>query len=541
MTEAVRKPATARDVFWEMEPERRPTVAVHPGTALAAHQRLFAALEQAFTVAFVPWQPNGAPLDALLVAGSEAVPTVDVPVLAFTAHGASLGRGEEVRFVDHAAVDRRLRGIALPAHRAGPGLPADAGAAVLALGASGPAWTRVPGAPSVDRVRAALPELDDEEALRDALRPERALALVALVELLRRLGAERAEPPPLRATFLFDDPNLRRPSYGYIDYRRLIAHADAHGYHAAMAMIPLDVRLPNAAAVEAFRSRADRLSLVIHGNNHESRELMQEDGLASALGMCAQALRRIAGFESRTGVLVDRVMTPPHGLCSRTVAEALGALAYDALCAIHPCPWTEQPPASLPLAGWGPAGFVAGCAVVPRVPIDCSPAEVALRAFMGQPIILYGHHDDLAGGLDPLAEAAARVNAMGDVSWTSLGEIVATNYAMSVERGTAAVAAFGRRLRLTLPDGVTELTVTEPAGGAQAAGLSGWSTIGGERTAFGASRPRAAASEVGVRLHALHEADPWQTRPPPWRAWPLVRRVATEARDRLLPLRATLN
>jgi hypothetical protein len=524
-----------------MEFGRRLTVAVHPSATLAARERLFAALEQAFAVTFVPWEPEGTPVDALLVGASEAIPAVDVPVLAFVAQGQPAAGAEEVRFADHAAVDRRLRGIALPDHRAAPRLDAGAGDTVLALGASGLAWTRAAGAPTVDRVRAALPELGDDEGLRDAARPERALALVALIDLLRRLGAERAEQPPLRATFLFDDPNLHRPSYGYIDYRRLVAHADAHGYHAAMAMIPLDVRLPNAAAVEAFRSRADRLSLVIHGNNHENRELMQEQGLDSALRLCAQALRRIAGFEARTGLLVDRVMTPPHGLCSRTVAEALGALGYDALCAIHPCPWTERPPASRPLAGWGPAGFVAGCAVVPRVPIDCSPAEVALRAFMGQPIVLYGHHDDLADGLEPLAAAAARVNAMGDVRWTSLGEIVATNYALSLEDGRASIAAFGRRVRVTLPPGVTELTVTEPAGGAQEAGLSGWSTIGGERTPFGASRARVAAGDVEVRLHALHEVDPWQTEAPPWRAWPLVRRAATETRDRLLPLRAALN
>ena len=48
-------------------------------------------------------------------------------------------------------------------------------------------------------------------------------------------------------------------------------------------------------------------------------------------------------------------MMPPHGLCSEPMARALGDVGFDALCAIHPLPWTEQPPADPPLAGWRPA------------------------------------------------------------------------------------------------------------------------------------------------------------------------------------------
>ena len=98
----------------------------------------------------------------------------------------------------------------------------------------------------VHRVRAVLPVLKPDEVLRDALVPDRAFALVGLVQFLRELVGERWQAPPLRAAIIFDDPNLRRPSYGYIDYRGLAAHADTHGYHAAMAMIPRDARRPHA-------------------------------------------------------------------------------------------------------------------------------------------------------------------------------------------------------------------------------------------------------------------------------------------------------
>jgi hypothetical protein len=46
-----------------------------------------------------------------------------------------------------------------------------------------------------------------------------------------------------------------------------------------------------------------------------------------------------------------------------------------------------------------------------------------LRAFLGQPSILYGHHDLLADGLEVLGQAAQELNRLGSVRWSSLAEI----------------------------------------------------------------------------------------------------------------------
>jgi len=55
--------------------------------------------------------------------------------------------------------------------------------------------------------------------------------------------------------------------------------------------------------------------------------------------------------------------------------------------------------------------------VIPRIPLTSSDADLALRAFLGHPLIVYGHHEDVAAGLEPLADVAARVNRLGDVRW----------------------------------------------------------------------------------------------------------------------------
>jgi hypothetical protein len=511
-------------------------VAVRPGSALNARPRLFAALAEAFGVRFRAWGEVCAPPDAVIVLGAilpAELARLGVPVLA-ALDGAHRG-AEDVRILDRWAVDHRVRSIVLEGERLGPPLeePGER-AEVLAVAPSGPVWTRSRGRDPVHRLRVGLPELAPTEVLLEALSPRRALAVLAVVHFLRSLtGRERT--PPVRAAVVFDDPNLRWRSYGFIDYRRLVDHADSHGYHAAMAMIPLDAGRPSPAALALFRQRPDRLSLVFHGNNHVKRELMTQND-ARAVALAAQAMQRIGRFERRSGLRVDRVMTAPHGMCSQSVVRALGALGFDALCAIHPLPWAEQPPQDRLLAGWDPAEFADGCAVIPRFTLDWTEAEIALRAFLGHPLVVYGHHQDVARGLEPLAEAAARINRLGDVEWTSLGRVAVGNHELRMSGDTALVRPFAGRSEVTLPESASTLVVEPPRGAGPA--LLGWSPAGGgPLVPFGAAVECAGGRAYELRLHVAGAVDPLTVEPPAWRPWPVLRRAATEARDRALPLR----
>jgi hypothetical protein len=465
--------------------------------------------------------------------GAEPARTADVPAFACAA---SDGGGERVELGRSALLDRRLRGLAVDDSIAAPVTPAP-GHEVLAAAASGAAWTRSRDGVPEHRVGAPLPELEPGEDLY-ALLLRRPLALVALLHFLRELTAQEGwQPPPPRAAIVFDDPNLRWRSYGFIDYRRLVEHADAHGYHAAMAMIPLDAGRAHGPTVALFARRPDRLSLVFHGNDHVKRELLVPRDGAAAMALTAQAQRRVARFEQRSGLAVDRIMMPPHGLCSRAVARSLPALGFDGLCAIHPLPWTVDRPTDRPLVGWWPAEFVDGCAVIPRMHLSSSRAEIALRAFADQPVVLYGHHDDVAGGLEPLAAAAAAVNRLGDVRWLSVGAIARSNVAVRMTGGRAQVRPFAGRVEVELPAGVRSVAVDAPVDAGDGAVLHGWSLDRGPAIAFGASAPIAGARTVEIRLHGGTAVDALSVARPAWRPWPRLRRAATEARDRMLPLR----
>ena len=107
---------------------------------------------------------------------------------------------------------------------------------------------------------------------------------------------------------LFDDPNLRWRSYGFINYGELLEHADAHGYHVAMAMIPLDAGRPNRAAAALFRERRDRLSLVFHGNDHIKGELHGAQG------------RRRRRRDGGAGAAPRRALRAPRRRCASTAS-----------------------------------------------------------------------------------------------------------------------------------------------------------------------------------------------------------------------------
>ncbi|HEY7961331.1 MAG TPA: hypothetical protein VID29_05360 [Solirubrobacteraceae bacterium] len=296
---------------------------------------------------------------------------------------------------------------------------------------------------------APLPaELAPGEALRERLRPDRHRALLALARFLRELTAPG--PAPLHAAFVIDDPNLRRRRYGHIDYARLLAHARGHGYHMSIATVPLDARLADPRAVRVFAAGTEHLSLCVHGNDHDGPELGRPHSYAQSLALVAQAVRRVAGFEARTGLAVERVMAPPHERLAEPVAHALRACGFRAVTSTRPYPWVAstpaqswlaRPPAAGPLAAWGPVDVVAGgLPVLLRADFEHPRADLALRAFLGQPLILYGHHDLLADGAERLAAAAAQIQALGDVRWGSLATIAR---ALAPSPATAAPLANG--------------------------------------------------------------------------------------------------
>jgi hypothetical protein len=421
---------------------RRRTVGVFPASAHHDLPRLLAALEEAYPVNFEGrHQGELRDLDAAVEFGSgdqaEAAAAIGLPALRLLApEPANVVGHAEMELAADPRLDRCLHSVHLPDERIAGSLSqaeqAPERATVLASCEGTSTWTR---RGELQTGLLSPRELGPTEALRERLCGHRSAALLPLVHFLRDPTAETdGQAPPLRASFLFDDPNLHWPTYGFVDLPALGAHARRHGYHAALATVPLDGWFAHPRALQALRDSDGALSLLVHGNDHYGGELARPQTPSEALALAAQALRRVAAFERRTGVKIDRVMVPPHERCSRATVSGLRRCGFEALTVTQPYPWLgdgadswlEHPPEAGPLVGWRPADNADGLPVLLRHPLtQRSLPELTLRAFLGQPLILYGHQNDLSDGLDVLAAAAADVERLGPTQWSSLGEIAA--------------------------------------------------------------------------------------------------------------------
>jgi hypothetical protein len=526
---------------------------VAPAQALAERPRLFAALEAALPVSFAgraAGELNG--LDALLAVGQAAEPpgaeAAELPVLTLCLPEPSKGGSPApLSLSTSPCLDPRLRGAMLPdvhlaAALAGEAsVSAEPGGEVLATADGRPVWAR---AGCLERALLIPAELGPREALRERLCDRRSAALLPLLHFLRAsTEAIRWRPPVARASLLFDDPNLHWPSYGFVKLGELGQHAREHGYHVALATVPLDAWFAHPAALRALKQSDGAISLLVHGNDHDGGELGRVATEADAVSLAAQALRRVEAFGRRTDVAVDRVMVPPHEACSRATLNGLRRCGFEAITMTRPYPWVEFEPHSWlarpedagPLVGWGPAEFVEGVPTLLRHPIaGRSTAELTLRAFLGQPLILYGHHEDALGGPEALLEAVEEVNRIGPAKWCSLSEIAATSFETRSDGSRLAVRLLSRKARIEIPTEIEELTVELPAVGVEPDRQT--LLIAGKETNPGETLSVEPGTSLEITLSPVDAIDPADVPSPRRRPLAVARRLASEGRDRLQPL-----
>jgi hypothetical protein len=574
MTSPTSFPMTAapadRDLDSFEEPRRRvaviaaPTVGVDSPRLHPNHERTLTALERVFPVRFE--LSRGADADGadgvlVLDPGSlENVP-VGLPGLVLPGHepppgspahdlanpSRSSGVASRIALADGPELARPLRGRTIPEHTPPGPLPAiPAGTTVLAQSENRPVWWQTGEAGTTLGVSAyPLADLRDGEALREKLRAGCFMGLLPLIHFLGQLlGADGWKLPPPRASFVVDDPNLHWRSYGFLDYPELVAHAKRHGYHIGFATVPLDGWRADRRAASLLARNSSALSLLVHGNDHVAEELGRLRDDAQAQAAIAQALRRIAALERRSGVSVGRVITPPHGACSEAALRAMYRLGLEAIAVSPPYPWRQGLPASTPLAAWHPAELVGGgLSVLPRYHLNEARDELALRALLGQPLILYGHHEDFAQGLDVLAQAASDINELGNVRWGPLRGIARGSYATRRLGDVLLVRMHAPRIAVEIPAGVRSLRVLvpEPHGGAAGHRLihAGGSAEVAFEDGLGTSQPLPVegSSKIELTLAPDRPLVAAAVPAPAVRPWSPIRRVLAEGRDRLQPLR----
>jgi len=410
---------------------------------------------------------------------------------------------------------------------------------VLANSERGPVWVES-DVGGVKHVKSgfALPVMPSGGNLHDVLSGERFLEMLPLLHWIREICAGSwYEGPPLRAGFMFDDPNLHWSSYGFVDYRQIAAQAAKENYHVSFATIPLDTWFTHEATAEIFRRHASQISLCVHGNDHTKMELTRDYAASARVALLRQAVRRIERLERRAGLKVSRVMVPPHGACTEEMLEAIPQCGFEAACISHGSlrahnktrQWTKN-------LGWLPSELIQGCPVLPRWSFAGNTTNtILLAAFLNQPMILRGHHQDLKGGIELLDQPARVINSLGSVSWSNMTDLSRASYRWRMDGATCRLQPLGRKVTFRIPDGTTRLIIETPGNSFeeswQIVGPNGATLTGRAGEEFSLAEEFSGTISIEVAT-APERATEHTTRRP--KASAFVRRLLTEGRDRIL-------
>jgi len=439
-----------------------------------AETEVFSTLEHLLPIKFILGEHGDIEVDGTIVNDNKAINNVDgIPSLSLQPSADPANKFQqietEVKFADDSDVPFPFRGrkVSTRITQAGTILTVRPNEKTLATSKWGPIWvmSKING---VKHFRSALlfPLISTEEIFNDVFNGECFLEMLVLLQFVREIIANTAyQNPPLRASFIIDDPNLHWPRYGFVDYRELITHAQKEHYHVSFATIPLDTWFTHAATADLFRTNSRWLSLLIHGNDHAKKELALNYSEVMRKGLLQQAIQRIDRLEQKANIRVCRVMVPPHGACSDEMLAELSKCGFESACisagslrAHNPDkPWTKT-------LGFSPAETIQGCPVLPRWGLTGNVKNsLLLAAYLGQPMILRGHHLDLKDGGEVFDEYARFINGLGNVFWSSMTDMSRLNYQWRLEGTICRVKPLGRTIVFELPNEATEVIIENPA------------------------------------------------------------------------------
>jgi hypothetical protein len=245
---------------------------------------------------------------------------------------------------------------------------------------------------------------------------------------LRNAAGERAwHSPGHYANLTVDDIWLREP-YGHVNYEQLLREMQLHNFHTTLAFIPWNFDRSQPAVVSLLQGHPDRFSICVHGNNHDHQEFGAYDSrpLGKQTSDIKQAVARMSKFSELTHLPYDRIMVFPHSIAPAETLAVLKRYNFSATVNSLNVPLGSHPPSdpefSLRASSLAFSNFPSlrrYSAEAPR-----PESQLAIDAFLGNPILFYAHHNFFASGIAAFNNIADTVNQLQpDTQWRSLGDI----------------------------------------------------------------------------------------------------------------------
>jgi hypothetical protein len=254
-------------------------------------------------------------------------------------------------------------------------------------------------------------------------------AIAAPMMFLRYAGGDKVwHSPGGYANLTIDDLWLREP-YGHVNYKELLQQTQQHNFHATIAFIPWNFDRSQPAVVSLFRAHPDRLSICVHGNNHIHQEFgpFEEHPLNKQVEDIEQGIARMERFKQLTGIPYDAVMVFPHSISPQATFAALKSANFLATANSLNVPSDAAAPAGAEFALRTATLNFATFPSLRRYSAenDIPRPQLAIDAFLGNPMLFYVHESFFASGIDAFNRTADTVNQIQpNTQWRGLGDIV---------------------------------------------------------------------------------------------------------------------
>lgn len=254
-------------------------------------------------------------------------------------------------------------------------------------------------------------------------------SIAAPMMFLRYAGRDKVwHSPGDYANLTIDDLWLREP-YGHVNYKDLLQQAQQHNFHVTIAFIPWNFDRSQPAVVSLFRAHPDRLSICVHGNNHIHQEFgpFEEHPLDKQVEDIEQGLARMQRFKQLTGIPYNKVMVFPHSISPEATFSSLKRANFLATANSLNVPSDAIAPAGAEFALRTATLHFATFPSLRRYSAenDIPRPQLAIDAFLGNPMLFYVHESFFASGINAFNRTADIVNQIQpDTQWRNLGDIM---------------------------------------------------------------------------------------------------------------------
>ena len=256
------------------------------------------------------------------------------------------------------------------------------------------------------------------------------------------------------ACLIIDDP-LLKPTYGFINFRKLLDLMGRHRFSTNIAFIPWNWRRNSADAIKLLRENPKKFSVSVHGCDHTRAEFGSPDR-DYLYAKAQRALGRMHRQNLYAGLRYDRVMVFPQGVFSEA---AMSALKHTALIAAvnNDVISADGDPRPIRVSDvWDTAimSYSNFALFSRRYPWE-GVENFAFDILLGKPAIIVIHHDYCSDDYRQLVKFVKGLNGLKcSLIWDGLGEIVRRSYRYRrLSRDVIEVEMYGNEVRLDNPLG----------------------------------------------------------------------------------------